>query len=95
MKEVKAWGFAVPNLAGTVGIPTFRQMRDTVKFLNYVKKLDGFIGVHPNPPDGTVLIFKTKHEAIRAQNLLKFDVELNVVGEHIVEVFIPEEYANG
>lgn len=95
MKEVKAWGFAVPNLAGYVGIPTIKQMRATKKFLNYVKKLDGFLGVHPHPPKGTILIFKTKQEAIRAQNLLKFDLELNAVGEHIVEVFIPEEYANG
>ena len=95
MKEVKAWGFAVANLAGTCGIPTPRQLRDTYKLLDYVKKLDGFMGVHPCPPHGTVLIFKTKQEAIRAQNLLKFDLEINEIGKHVVEIYIPEEYANG
>ena len=95
MKEVKAWGFAVANLAGTCGIPTFRQMRDTQKLLDYIKNLDGFMGVHPHPPEGTVLIFKTKQEAIRAQNLLKFDLEINEIGKHVVEIYIPEEYANG
>ena len=95
MKEVKVYGFAVANLAGTCGLPTFRQMRDTQKLLDYVKKLDGFMGVHPHPPDGTILIFKTEQEAIRAKNLLNFVLEVNEIGKHVVEIYIPEEYANG
>ena len=92
MKEVKAYSLGVPNLAGTIGIPTPRQLKDSKKLLNYVSKLDGFLGIHPCPPDVTALIFRTKNDAIRAKNLLVCDLEINQIG-NVVECFIPEEYA--
>ena len=94
MKEVKAYTVAVPNLAGTVkGTLKPRMMRDSKKLLNYVQKLDGFLGIHPAPPHGTLLLFRTENDAKRARNLLISDLKLNQVGNNICECYIPEEYA--
>lgn len=93
MKEVKAWSFAVPNLAGLCGIPTPKQLAHSRKLLNYLKDLNGFLGIHPMPPRGTMVIFRTKNDAIRAKNLLIYDLEINEIGKNIVECYIPEEYA--
>ena len=91
MKEVKAYALGVPNLAGTVGIPTPKQLRDSKKLIKYVSKLDGFLGIHPCPPDGTALIFRTENDAKRAKNLLWYDMQINQIG-NVTECFIPEEY---
>lgn len=93
MREVKAWSFAVPNLAGLCSFPTPRQLADSIKLINYLKDLDGFLGIHPMPPRGTMVIFRTKNDAIRAKNLLIYDLEINEIGNNIVECYIPEEYA--
>lgn len=93
--EVKAYTVAVPNLAGTVpGSFTRGHIRDTKKLLNYVKKLDGFLGIHPAPPRGTLLIFKTENDAKRARNLLEHDLKVQT-GKNICEIWIPEQYAKG
>ena len=93
MKEISAWTVAVPNLAGTIrGTLRSRYIKDTKKLLNYVKKLDGFLGIHPIPPKGTLLLFRTENDAKRARNLLIHDLKLNNVGDNICECFIPEEY---
>lgn len=92
-KEVKAYTVAVPNLAGTIP-GTLKHMKDTKKFLRYVKKLDGFIGIHPIPPRGTLLIFDTENNAKRARNLLDNDLKVQT-GTNICEIFIPEQYAKG
>ena len=93
MKEVKAYALGVPNLAGTTGKrPTRRELRDSQKLMNYVSKLDGFLGIHPQYPHGTALIFRTENDAKRAKNLLIYDLEINQIG-NVVECFIPEEYA--
>ena len=96
-KEATAYTVAVPNLAGT--IPTAAALRpkawrDTQKLLNYVKKLDGFLGIHPVPPRGTLLLFQTENDAKRARNLLAHDLDVQV-GTNIMQVFIPKEYAKG
>ena len=93
MKEISAWTVAVPNLAGTIrGTFRPRYLKDSKKLLNYVQKLDGFLGVHPAPPHGTLLLFRTENDAKRARNLLIHDLKLNNVGDNICECFIPEEY---
>lgn len=92
MNKVKAYALGIPNLAGTCGIPTSRQLRDSRKLIKYVSKLDGFLGIHPCPPDGTALIFRTKNDAIRDKKSLVCDLEINQIG-NVVECFIPEEYA--
>lgn len=95
-KETKVYTVAVPNLAGTIpGTLTPKHMKETKKLLRYVKKLDGFLGLHPVPPHGTLLLFKTENQAKRARNLLENDLQINYIGDNITEVFIPEEYAKG
>lgn len=94
-KEVKAYTVAVPNLAGMIpGTLKQKHMKDTKKLLRYVKKLDGFIGIHPIPPRGTLLIFDTENNAKRARNLLDNDLKVQT-GTNICEIFIPEQYAKG
>lgn len=93
--EVKAYTVAVPNLAGTLpGTMKPKELRDTKKLLNYCKKLDGFLGIHPMPPRGTLLIFKTENDAKRGRNLLANDLKVQT-GHNICEIFIPEQYAKG
>ena len=41
------------------------------EFMDYVSKLDGFIGVHPHYPNGTLLIFKSENHAKRARSLIE------------------------
>ena len=71
-----------------------KELRDTKKLLNYCKKLDGFLGIHPMPPRGTLLIFKTENDAKRGRNLLANDLKVQT-GTRICEIFIPEQYAKG
>lgn len=93
MKEVKCYTVAVPNLAGMIeGTFTPKHIKETNKLIKYVKTLDGFVGVHPVPPDGTLLLFKTENDAKRARNLLIHDLKINYVGDNICEVFVPAEY---
>lgn len=92
MKEYKAYCFAVGNLAGTIpGSFSRKHFKDTKKFLNYCKKLDGFLGIHPEAPRGTMIIFKTENDAKRAKNLIESDLKVQT-GNFVVPVFIPEEY---
>lgn len=94
-KEATAYTVAVPNLAGTIpGSNKPQHWRDTHKLLEYVKKLDGFLGIHPVPPRGTLLMFKTENDAKRARNLISQDLKVPT-GDNIMEVYIPEEYAKG
>lgn len=93
MKEVKAYALGIPNLAGTTGkFHTRKVWRDSKKLMDYVTKLDGFLGIHPQYPHGTALIFRTENDAKRAKNLLIYDLKINQIG-NVVECFIPEEYA--
>lgn len=88
-----AYTVAVPNLAGTIpGTFKPRMIKDTKKLLNYVKNLDGFLGVHPVPPRGTLLIFDTENDAKRARNLIANDLKVQT-GNNICEIFIPKDGA--
>lgn len=94
--EVKAYAIAVPNLAGMLPWTMSRKhIKDSQKLLNYAKKLDGFLGIHPVPPRGTLLVFRSLNEAKRARNLLANDLKINQIGDHITEIFIPKQYAQG
>lgn len=90
-----AYTVAVPNLAGTIpGTFKPRMIKDTKKLLNYVKNLDGFLGVHPVPPRGTLLIFDTENDAKRARNLIANDLKVQT-GSNICEIFIPKDTKGG
>ena len=93
--DTTAYTVAVPNLAGTIPHSNSpKHWRDTKKLLNYVKKLDGFLGIHPVPPRGTLLVFKTENDAKRARNSLEHDLKVQT-GTNIIQIFIPREYAKG
>ena len=71
MKEVKAYALGVPNLAGTTGkFHTRKVWKDSKKLIDYVTKLDGFLGIHPDYPHGTALIFRAENDAKRAKIFL-------------------------
>lgn len=57
-------------------------------FMDYVGKLEGFIGVHPHYPNGTLLIFKSENHAKLARNLIEnYGVK---TGRNICEVFFDD-----
>lgn len=58
--------------------------------LEYIRGLDGFLGVTPIYPNGTLLIFRTENDAKRAKNRL--DSMGVITGSHICEVFVKKEY---
>lgn len=81
---MKAYTVAIPNL------PLFPSRR-VKKFMNYITTLDGFIGVHPHYPKGTLILFRTKNEAIRGRNLIEaYEGYKSGVGDNICEVEIED-----
>lgn len=67
-----------------------RQKRDQEKILNIIKKQEGFIGVYPCYPNGTLLLFKTKNNAKVAKNVL--DSYYILTGKNVSEVYIDKSY---
>lgn len=62
--------------------------RKIKKFIEWVCKLDGYIGLHPHYPNGTLLIFRTENDAKRARNMIEnYGVH---TGTNICEVFFNE-----
>lgn len=58
--------------------------RKITRFVKWVCELNGFIGIHPHHPNGTLLIFETKNHAKRAKNLIE-DYGVHT-GKNICEV---------
>ena len=83
MKEVKCYTVAIPNL------PLILK-KEHKKLIKNISKYDGFIGVHPCYPKGTLLVFLTENDAKRARNKLKGTI--NAVGNNIGEVYINEKF---
>lgn len=77
--EVSFWAFLV-----------IHRMMDIPRLAMELKKLDGFVGVHPHMPEGTLAIFRTKNDAIRGKNTLH-GFRTSGVGE----VYIKKEHLNG
>lgn len=87
--EVTCYAFAIPNLP----IPPNRAVK---KFLKWVDKLDGFQGLYPAYPDGTLLIFDTENNAKGGRNLVRnYPGRQFPVGDNIGEVFINKKYLRG
>ena len=78
---MKAWTVAVGNVN-----PFSSRSRAAVR---YIKKLDGFVGVHPCPPRGTLVLFESENAAKRARN--NMDMKGIRTGRNICEVEIPEK----
>ena len=87
--EVVCYAFAIPNL------PLFPD-KNVVEFLKWCQTLDGFQGLYPNYPDGTLLIFDTENNAKGGRNLIRAYPGVQFpCGENIGEVFINKKYLRG
>ena len=88
MSEVQLWAVAVGNLP----MPWHpRKIRKAgIAAFKFIKKLDGFVGVTPMPPRGTLCLFRTENDAKRGMNLM--NSEGIVTGKNICEVFVDEKY---
>ena len=86
--EESCWTVAIVNLP----MPWSRRKvkKEAEAVLKYIKELDGFLGVTPIIPNGTLLIFRTENDAKRAKNRL--DSMGVITGSHICEVFVKKEY---
>lgn len=84
--EVSVYTVAIPNL------PIFPN-RKVDKFVKWISKLDGFVGIRPEYPNGTLLLFKTKNDAKIARNKINnypgYDMG---TGNNICEVYIDRKY---
>lgn len=83
----KAFTFAIGNFS----IPF---TKDQKKIIEVIKKMDGFVGLHPVYPYGTLLLFETENNAKVGRNILR---SMNVqTGINIAEVeYDPKEAING
>ena len=88
MKSVRAWTVAVGNAPSIFS--SLRVKRSAKKALKYISELEGLIGFHPVPPKGTLCLFCTENDAIRAKNLM--DAKGIKTGNNICECFIPADY---
>lgn len=87
--EVSVYSVAIPNLA----VPwenTEKEVEDTRIVLMWIQTLDGFVGIYPMAPYGTLILFKSENQAKRGRNLIS--MKGIKVGTDITEVFIDREY---
>ena len=84
--EVECYTVAIPNLP----MISNRRVRD---FIKWISELEGFVGLRPEYPHGTLLIFKTENDAKRAKNLIPtYPNYKSGVGKNICKVYVPKEY---
>lgn len=87
----EVWTFSVGNLPRRGDGIKARRMAKTA--LTWAKEQPGFIGIHPEPPHGTCLIYRTENDAKRAKNNLEFKGV--VCGKEIVMIYIHKRYMEG
>ena len=79
---VTLWTVAIGNLPGPLA--SRRKKRDAETALKLASEQEGFVGVHPCPPNGTVLLYLTENDAKRARNVMV--AEGVVCGKNICSV---------
>jgi len=82
----------------TVAIPNLPLVpsKKVMEFVKWMHDLEGFVGIRPEYPHGTLIVFKTENDAKRARNLIRTYPEYDgTVGNNIGEVFVPGEYVHG
>ena len=101
MKKYEPWqpprfGEKLPNevtvytvAIGNVPILPNKKVKE---FFRWVESLDGFVGIRPEYPRGTLLLFETENDAKGARNLIRAKGEN--VGNNICECFIDKKYVD-
>lgn len=85
--NLKAYTVAIPNLPL---VPN----RKVKAFIKRISELDGFYGIHPRYPLGTLIIFDTENNAKSARNLIQNYKGYNgAVGNNICEIYISKHPA--
>ncbi len=84
--EVELWTVAVGNLP-LIPFLHKKAVRDAVKL---IKEQDGFVGVYPIYPRGTLLLFDSENNAKGARNILRF--RGIGCGSNICKVYADIEY---
>lgn len=79
---------AVGNAPGPFSLPSTK--RKAKAAFDLIKRHEGFVGVNPQPPHGTLLLFRTENDAKRARNVLR--TAGVVCGTNICEVFVDRQF---
>lgn len=74
----------------TVSIANLPMNDKTVEFMKWVQTFDGFVGIYPHYPYGTLILFKTENDAKGGRNLLR--AKGYGTGKNIGEVFVEKQY---
>lgn len=83
--EVEVYSVAIGNLTLNP-LLTGKQ----TALLKEIQEMDGFVGIYPCYPRGTLCLFKTENDAKGARNLIKAKgIE---VGKNIGTVYVDERY---
>lgn len=89
MKEKRVFTVAIANMPYRISdFINPKIMRDANKAVEFVQRQEGFIGIHPEPPRGTLCLFATENQAKRARNAME-SAGIKC-GTNICEVFIPD-----
>lgn len=88
--EIDAWTVAIGNLPTIIQALNPEVKRQADEALAIIKAQDGFIGLFPEPPRGTLCVFKSKQEAIRAKNIMMINgIE---TGNNICHVYVDKKH---
>lgn len=85
--EIDAWTVAVGNLPT---LPLALTPKRVKMALEIIKEQEGLLGVQPCYPDGTLLLFRSKNEAIRAKNNLT--ANKIATGNNICHCFVDKRF---
>lgn len=86
-EQVQLWTVAVGNLPTSFSMPLVK--RRARKATEFIIDLEGFIGFHPVPPNGTICLFLTKNDAIRAKNMM--EAKGIITGYNICSCFVDKD----
>lgn len=86
--EVSAWTVAT----GMLPVPPFIPKKSK-QAIEFITKLDGFLGIYPLGGNGTLWLFESLNKAKVAKN--KMDAKGIKTGDNICEVFVDRKYLKG
>ena len=79
--------------AGKIWSVKRKERKQIEKAIDYIKSLDGFLGIHPVSMTKTLLIFDTLNNAKGAYNMMKAK---NIqIGSFVVPILVDKLYING